>query len=345
MALFPHLEVEKRLQVNDKTRLSGTKSFVSTGSAAIDAVTVKPGADESAISVFNASSSNWFLDWEFIDFEGDFDSTNNKIDFKESGSELTATISAGTYTLSTLATQVQTQLNSAGSNTYTVTVDKDERMTIAADGNFSLLPNEGSNRDSSALPILGFSNKPGFTDEKYANSTSLKGEVIRWLPRAITLEIDNSTTPVSDTKYIQVFSESGDSLFSSDFDLVTKKQDILSWVKAGRNSFLNFHRQAQEEIIDWFRGEGSVNIDGDPLEVKNLVHPTDLNQWSTYLTLRLIFDDLSNDVDDIFDREARGFESREMRLRDRIMRIDIDNDGKSDIGENIQVRSAKLIRV
>lgn len=56
---------------------------------------------------------------------------NNKLYFKESNNEtLTATLTNGNYTtISSLATEIQTQLNIVGSSTYTVSEDDNKRIT------------------------------------------------------------------------------------------------------------------------------------------------------------------------------------------------------------------------
>jgi hypothetical protein len=68
-----------------------------------------------------------------------FDSTNNVITFAEGGGNLTATITPGNYSSSTLKTEMETRLNAAGALTYTVTFDSTTGLTtIAATGSFSL---------------------------------------------------------------------------------------------------------------------------------------------------------------------------------------------------------------
>lgn len=345
MALFPHLELENRLQIKDKTRLGGVKSYVSVGSSAITTATIKPGDDGSAISVFNTDQDLWYLDWQFNTWNGDFDSTNNKLDFNEGGSELTATITAGTYTLSTLATEIKTQMEVVGAETYTVSFDKDDKLTISSTGRFSLLPNEGSNSGISAWPLVGISSKPGAQDTEFANKTTLTGEMVRFLQKKVTLTIGDGVGTESQDKYINLYSVSGDDLFSNDDDLHAYESDILKWIEAGRNTFKKFHRYAQDEIIDYLLSSGYIDIDGNPFEIKNLIFKDDLRKWSSLAALRLIFDDLSNANDDIFFNKARGFESREMKRRNMaILRADIDNDGIADIGEGIKIRSARLIR-
>jgi len=114
MALFSYVELEDRLQINDKTRFNGKRSFVSKGSSAITTMTIQPGGDETPIDVFDSDTDERFLDWQFDDHKIDIDATNNKLDFNEGGSELTATLTTATYTLAALVTEIQTQLNAAG---------------------------------------------------------------------------------------------------------------------------------------------------------------------------------------------------------------------------------------
>jgi hypothetical protein len=62
-------------------------------------------------------------------------SSNNLLHFEEtSGSELIATITPGYYTLSTLATEIQTQMNTVGSSTYNVALNDYQRTTTILSG-------------------------------------------------------------------------------------------------------------------------------------------------------------------------------------------------------------------
>jgi hypothetical protein len=88
----------------------------------------------------------------------DVDSTNNLIDFNEGSGELTATIAIGNYTLTDFAAAVESAMNTAGTFTYTVTVNRTNRkLTIAtSDGNFSLLASTGTSTASGAWSLMGF---------------------------------------------------------------------------------------------------------------------------------------------------------------------------------------------
>lgn len=345
MALFAHLDLEKAVQVNDRTRFFGGKSFVTKGATAISTMTIKPGADGSAISVYDADTDERYLDWQFSAFEIDIDSTNNKLDFDEGGSELTATLSSGTYTLSELATELKTQLDAAGAATYTVSVSSDDKITIAATSAFSLLPQTGTNGLVSVLPLIGFKPKPGFGDNEYSSKTSVTGKRVRHLPRAVTIEIGDGTTTASKTEYIEVYSEAGDAIFASDKDLIAHRDDIMDFVPAGRNSFKHVHRRAQELILAYLDEAGYVDIYGDPLTVAAIVDAEEVKQWATFMALKLIHDDLSNSNEDNFYMKARDFESKEKLHRSRaILRIDVNNDGRADLGEGLSMTGSSVSR-
>lgn len=63
--LFPKLILESTLQVGDKTRLNARQSYVSKDEAALTVVEIEPEAGAGFIDVFDASSKNWFLDYEY----------------------------------------------------------------------------------------------------------------------------------------------------------------------------------------------------------------------------------------------------------------------------------------
>ena len=65
MALFPSLTFERVLQVEEKTRLDASKSFV-TDDEVITDVQIKPSSTDLFISVFNGGDDEkWFLDWAY----------------------------------------------------------------------------------------------------------------------------------------------------------------------------------------------------------------------------------------------------------------------------------------
>jgi hypothetical protein len=59
--IFPHLELEPVVQVNDRTRLSAAKSFVTQDQGVITAIQIKPSASADFINV----TSDGYLDWAY----------------------------------------------------------------------------------------------------------------------------------------------------------------------------------------------------------------------------------------------------------------------------------------
>ena len=232
MAIFPNLELEDTVQVNDKTRLSAIKSFVSKDNAAISNVEIEPESGSGYITVYNSNSNNWFLDWQYA--------------------------TAGTKTVSCRVT--------AGSN---------------------------------------------------------------------------STV----TKTIISISAADDKLWSSDTDLTAYESDILKWVVAGRNSFLNVHRKSQKLILDWFDEQRICDKDGNRLTKSSIIETEDLKKMSTLLTLSLIFESISNKPEDVFDVKAKFYNSLYMSARERgRIRFDYDNDATQEKSENVDNRSGMMFR-
>jgi len=339
MALFPVLEIEKAVQLNDKTRLDGSKSFVSRGATAISTLTVTPGVGETPISVYDSAEVlNWYLDWKFSSFKLDVDSTNNKIDFKEGGAELTATVADGSYTLSTIATAIETAMNAAG-GTYTVTIDKDEKMTITGLVAFTLLPLGGTNRDTSTLPHLGF--KQDFT----VADIDHEGAVMDAWIRKVTLTAGDGATTATESKYIKVLQETGDALFSNDSDLVSHEHDILKYVPPGRSSFKQTHRRVQELILAWLDEQGYVNVFGHKFTKFDIKDVEEVRQWATAMALKLIFRSVANAIDDVFSEKAKEYAIQEIVHRNRaVLRIDIDEDGEVDSHEQLGIGSGTVVR-
>lgn len=147
------------------------------------------------------------------------------------------------------------------------------------------------------------------------------------------------------TASISVVTSASDYLFSTDADLKLHESDILKWCEQGRSSFLNIHRRAQSIILKWLDKEGYVDINEEPFTKAAVVDIEEVKQWSTYLVLRLIFEGLSNAVDDVFARKAEYYSQLETEWRQRaILRLDVDGDGVADDGEGVDPAYGSLFR-
>lgn len=153
--IFAHIDNESSVQANDKTRLDGSKTFSTINETVFNKLWIKPGSDESLINIYNTKVFDRVLDWEFNNFYIDIDSTNNKIDFDETGVTLTATITTGTYSLSTLAIEIKTALEIAGALTYTVSFDADHKLTISSTTSFDLVL-DGTNKNNLFISQMFF---------------------------------------------------------------------------------------------------------------------------------------------------------------------------------------------
>lgn len=105
------------------------------------------------------------------------DATNNKINFKDesSGSELTATLDAGTYSVSGLQTEISAQLADVGAGVYSVTFSEATGLwTLSSDQvEFELLNASGTDASESTL-----TNALGFPATDKTGSTSYTGSSI-----------------------------------------------------------------------------------------------------------------------------------------------------------------------
>ena len=334
--IFPVLETEQKLQVKDKTRLVGSKTYVSKGTTALTTLTVKPGADQTPVSVFATNSDNWYLDWQWQDYSFDVDNTCDKIDFNEGLSDMVATLAAGTYTESTLMTAIKTALEVASTETFTVTINQNKIVNIQSTGLFKLLGETGANGVVSILPHLGFTIDTQLISSAY-------GLPVEYGLKAVTLTAGNGVdTSQSVTENVKVYSEIGDRLFCSDQDLETHEHDMRKWVKAGKSSHKNFIRRSQELILEFLAGKGYVNVDHEKLTKFDMVDSKDLRDWSIYMTLRLVMQDLTNAVDDVFDKKSKMYEAKEVEARNRYIRTDLDKDGKAHEDEYLRNSTGNL---
>ena len=338
MAIFPILESEVLIQENDKLRLDVIKSFVSD-STAISKWEIKASKLGSFIDVTSLSKR---LDWAYA-FTVEVDTVNNKLDFKDGAGALVATLATGAYTLAALATEIKTKMDAAGTLVHTVAVSSDNKITISAPSAFSLLVDTGANAAASIFGEIGFSG------DDLAGLATYTGEKIKRVNRTVSVKITNSDdpTPATNTisETIEVVSEIGDNLFSTDQQLVKHRHDVLKYIPDGRSSFKNMHRRVQELILAWLDTEGYVDYNSNKFTAESLVDVSEVSDWATMYALQLIFEELSNAIDDVYAEWAKKYEASAKVLKQRaILRIDMDNDGALLTGEGVDIRSGVVVR-
>jgi len=121
-----------------------------------------------------------------------------------------------------------------------------------------------------------------------------------------------------------------DNLLSTDEDLQNHEPDILKWIREGRNSFKDMHRRAQELILDTLYRLGYTDNQNNRLTAADVIDKLEVREWSTFLTLHIIFYGLSNAVDDVFAKKASQYlKEAEMRRDSKSLKLDLDGDGEA----------------
>lgn len=162
--------------------------------------------------------------------------------------------------------------------------------------------------------------------------------------KSVSVRITTDGSPLTLSKTLPIISSVDDYLFSSDEELTSHESDILEYVKAGRNSFLNFHRNAQDRILTYLDEHRITDLDGNRLTKAAITDIEEVNDWSKFLTLRLIFGSLSNSVDDLFRAKAEDYRTLEGVSKNRSqLRLDKDGDGNTDTVA-YDTRSLRLVR-
>lgn len=331
MSIFALLDFEGEVQIEDKTRLNASKSFASKAASELISCTITAGLDGMEVEVFNPDASEMYLDWVYSSLSFDIDSTNEILLFNEGGSNLTATITGGTYSLSTLAAEIQIQLNASGAYTYTVTANASGTLTISATGSFALV-------SCALLEQL-------FFDIDGISSASQESGVIEYGVRMISVVVDNGSITDRKNFYQRVYSVNGDRLFCSDKDLTAHEPDLMKWVPQGRSSYKDVIRRSQGLIMAWIDEKGWVNAYGDKFTKWDVADLEEVKQWSIFQTLKLIMQGLSNQTDDVFDKKAKEYSKFEEAARQRvILRLDINKDGEVDATEGVSIYSGSLFR-
>ena len=149
--------------------------------------------------------------------------------------------------------------------------------------------------------------------------------------KAVSVRVTTDGAPVSSSLTLPVINSADDKLFSSDAELLPYEPDLLKYVRDGRNSFLDVHRTAQGRIITWLDEHRIWDTDGNRLTKANITDLEEVNDWSKFMALRLIFEGLSNSTEDIFHIKSLRYRELENKSRNRgALRLDLNNDGNTD---------------
>lgn len=184
--------------------------------------------------------------------------------------------------------------------------------------------------------------------------TNTRAVTVRLTYQAPTVAPDPAPAPVVKTltKNIVVISEAADMLFATDEMLRKHEGDIMRYVYEGRATFKDVHRRAQELILAWLDRESFVDDIGNKLTKKRLADTTQLNEWATMMALRLIFESVTKDSEDVYRAKASKYQGLEDFYRDRAVvyvkptnsDADIPEGELSILAEPLDIRSCRVVR-
>ena len=160
--------------------------------------------------------------------------------------------------------------------------------------------------------------------------------------KVITLRLNGTETK---SYSLTVITVADDNLFSKDSDLEMHEPEILRYVREGRNSYLDLHRRVQTLIIDWLDYNRYWKRDESRYTSADLIDIEDFKSWSTYWVLQLIFEGLSDKVDDKWMQKALNYKALADSAKGRgTYRLDYDADGTIDIDEKQDNWGKLLVR-
>lgn len=166
--------------------------------------------------------------------------------------------------------------------------------------------------------------------------------------RTVTFTMsDNDTVPNTQaiSKTQTVVTSVVDYLYSEDYELIQYEQDILKYIRDGRNTFIDFHRAAQTEILNYLDREGVRDVNGNKIIKTSFVDITEVKEWSKFIVLRMIFESLSNVKEDIFFIKAAKYKAMENEAKNRVILLfDVDSSGTVTANEAISIKHGKLLR-
>lgn len=186
----------------------------------------------------------------------------------------------------------------------------------------------------SFIDVTGSDSEDWFLDWEYGSEATA----------TVELEITTDGAPSTFTKTIDVISEANDLLFSQDSDLIENEDDIMDYLRKGRNSFKDKHRQSQKRIIDTLDRKKIFNEEGKRLEKEDIFGRDEVKQWSTYLTLHIIYKSLIIEPGDNFDSQQSYYANLAAAGESSsVLRFDFDQDGEQDFS-SINLGSGSLLR-
>lgn len=164
--------------------------------------------------------------------------------------------------------------------------------------------------------------------------------------KVISVRATDGTNTITQTFSISVISEEDDNLYSNDSQVFSIESELKRYLPLGKSSYNYLHREAQSRILAYLDRKRIWNDDGDAYTKDQLNLTGELNKWSLYETIYIIYSDLFISVGDKFAEKMNQYKALRNIERDRAaIRIDKNNSGTIDAEDHIQdLKSYRLIR-
>lgn len=145
---------------------------------------------------------------------------------------------------------------------------------------------------------------------------------------------------------ISIISEVDDGLYSNDSQIYAIESELKNYIVNGRNSYKNIHREAQRRILDYLDRKRIWNENGSRISKDQLNIDNDIQRWSLYEAMVIIYEDLVVTVGDKFKEKADQYRALRNDFRTAgALRIDKDKSGKIDANQEIQdLKTFRMIR-
>lgn len=157
--------------------------------------------------------------------------------------------------------------------------------------------------------------------------------------KEIVLRVTSESGNKEVLKEILVVSSEVDALYSTDEDFKGVESEIFRYLRKGRSSFLDKHREAKRQIVQALKNENLIKLDATDL-TGLAINPGALKDWSKYLALSLVFFDCNTGYGvggpEYFLAKAQSYKSAaELAKMNAIRGLDTNADGDPDVSINI----------
>lgn len=139
-------------------------------------------------------------------------------------------------------------------------------------------------------------------------------------------------------------------VFADDIDLQRELYEISSFLPDNASSFILSHVSARDHIIQELRNDGRYKLDLSTGHLRDITafDLLDISQVklpATYLCLSKIFMNLSDEVDDKYQKYSEEYKSMyNNSMKMFYLNVDTDNDGIEDTDERLAPSTSRMIR-